>query len=162
VRHEEAAVDQDTSTTEQGLLEELRRRRGELRESMSALEQALAAPPAGGLEAWAGRVEAALVELSGDLREHVAITEGPEGLYAELMAQAPRLTGEMERLTQEHAQVREAIEELLTKVEAPDVEEHRDGVRDLGTRLLATLFRHRQRGADLVYEAYEFDIGGDT
>jgi hypothetical protein len=35
-------------------------------------------------------------------------------------------------------------------------------LRALGTELVATLARHRQRGADLVYEAYEFDIGGDT
>ncbi len=35
-------------------------------------------------------------------------------------------------------------------------------LRDLGTSLLGRLVRHRQRGSDLVYEAYEFDIGGDT
>jgi hypothetical protein len=155
-------VDQSSSTTEQGLLEELRRRRGELRDSMGALEQALAAPPARGLRSWAGRVEAALVELSGDLREHVAITEGPEGMYAELLAQAPRLSGEMDRLTKEHLLIGEALENLLGQVTGPDVEEHPDRVRDLGTQLLATLSRHRQRGADLVYEAYEVDIGGDT
>jgi hypothetical protein len=28
--------------------------------------------------------------------------------------------------------------------------------------LLHELSRHRQRGADLVYEAYETDIGGET
>ncbi|WP_422771495.1 hypothetical protein ACN28C_33630 [Plantactinospora sp. WMMC1484] len=30
------------------------------------------------------------------------------------------------------------------------------------TDLLRELFRHRQRGADLVYEAYQPDIGGET
>jgi hypothetical protein len=155
-------VDQISSTTEHGLLEELRRRRGELRDSMSALEQALAAPPGRGPRGWAGRVEAALVELCGDLREHIAITEGPEGIYAELMAQAPRLSGQMDRLTREHVQIKEGVEALLAEVSAPDVEERSHRVRDLGTQLLATLSRHRQRGADLVYEAYEVDIGGDT
>jgi hypothetical protein len=33
--------------------------------------------------------------------------------------------------------------------------------RELGTELLGSIVRHRQRGADLVYEAYEVDIGGD-
>jgi hypothetical protein len=28
--------------------------------------------------------------------------------------------------------------------------------------LLGLLVRHRQRGSDLVYEAYELDIGGET
>jgi hypothetical protein len=155
-------VEQISSTTEQGLLEELRRRRGELRDSMSAVEQALAAPTGRGPKGWAERVQAALVELSGDLREHVAITEGPEGIYAELMAQAPRLSGQMDRLTQEHGQIRDSIETLLAEVTAVDVKERSTRVRELGTQLLATLSRHRQRGADLVYEAYQVDIGGDT
>jgi hypothetical protein len=37
-----------------------------------------------------------------------------------------------------------------------------DAVRDLGMALLASLVRHRQRGSDLVYEAYAVDIGGET
>jgi hypothetical protein len=37
-----------------------------------------------------------------------------------------------------------------------------DSVRDLGTALLGRLVRHRQRGSDLVFEAYEVDIGGET
>jgi hypothetical protein len=47
-------------------------------------------------------------------------------------------------------------------VTAVDVKERSTRVRELGTQLLATLSRHRQRGADLVYEAYQVDIGGDT
>ena len=37
-----------------------------------------------------------------------------------------------------------------------------DQVRALGTSLLGLLAGHRQRGSDLVYEAYEFDVGGET
>jgi hypothetical protein len=37
-----------------------------------------------------------------------------------------------------------------------------DKIRDLGTLLLGVLVRHRQRGSDLVYEAYELDLGGET
>jgi hypothetical protein len=37
-----------------------------------------------------------------------------------------------------------------------------DRVRGLGTALLGRLLRHRQRGSDLVYEAYQIDIGGET
>jgi hypothetical protein len=35
-----------------------------------------------------------------------------------------------------------------------------DAVRERGTRLLGHLVRHRQRGADLIFEAYQTDIGG--
>jgi hypothetical protein len=143
------------------LLDELRRRRAELRESMTAVEHALAAPPAAGREGWAERVLAAVVELSGDLREHVAITEGPDGLYRELEQHAPRLAGPVTLLTREHADIIGRLEVLVTTLEVagePDVER----VRRIGTELLAALMHHRQRGADLVFEAYDADIGGET
>jgi hypothetical protein len=37
-----------------------------------------------------------------------------------------------------------------------------DLIRRLGTTLLGLLVSHRQRGSDLLYEAYEFDVGGET
>ncbi len=36
------------------------------------------------------------------------------------------------------------------------------GIREAGTSLLARLSRRRQRGADLVFDAYQIDIGGET
>ncbi len=36
------------------------------------------------------------------VREHIASTEGPEGLHAELLAQAPRLANAVSRLVSEH------------------------------------------------------------
>jgi len=35
-----------------------------------------------------------------------------------------------------------------------------DEIRAELTTLLVALARHRQRGADLVYEAYDVDLGG--
>jgi hypothetical protein len=76
-------------------LADLRRRRAELRDSMDALERALSSPAPPGLAAhWGERVHAALLELSGDFREHLAVTEGPDGLYQDLSHRAPRLTGQ--------------------------------------------------------------------
>lgn len=155
-------MDENATASEQAFLQALRQRRSELRESMSAVEHALAAPAAADPARWAERVEAALVELSADLRQHVELTEGPDGLYVEVLDTAPRLADAMERLTKEHAVLGETIDDLLAKVSSPGVAGEVDGIRELGTDLLITLVRHRQRGADLVYEAYEFDIGGDT
>ena len=81
-----------TDASEQPFLDELRRRRAELRESMGALEYALASPASRDNVRWAERVHVALVELSADLREHVVITEGADGLYGELRRRAPRLS----------------------------------------------------------------------
>ena len=54
------------------------------------------------------------------------------------------------------------VDNLLARVTAPDVIEDVARVRGLGTALLGRLVRHRQRGSDLIFEAYQFDIGGET
>jgi hypothetical protein len=155
-------MEPNSSTPEQAVLEELRRHRAELRESLSALEGALAAPATADRTRWAQRVHVALVELSGDLREHIEITEGPDGLYRDLLQSSPRLSGAVAGLTREHVLIRTQVDDLLARVTAPDSIEDVERVRDLGTALLGRLVRHRQRGSDLVFEAYEFDIGGET
>src|SRR5680860_1170644 len=151
-----------SSPPDQPYPEALRRHRAELRESMSALEYALAAPAIAGQARWVQRVHVALVELSGDFRAHVDITEGPDGLYRDLLKTSPRLSDAVTSLTREHALITGQVDDLLSRVATPDVIEDVDRVRDLGTALLGTLVRHRQRGSDLVFEAYEVDIGGET
>lgn len=146
--------------TDQSLLEDLRQRRAELRDAMTALEHALAGPATGDPARWASRVQAAMVELSADLGTHVEITESPDGLYPELLQVAPRLSEPVAKLIREHVTLRATVDDLLSALDRrpPDVEQVREG----GTSLLSSLSHHRQRGADLVYEAYEVDIGGDN
>ena len=155
-------MESTTPSPDQTFLEELRRHRAELRESISALEDALAAPATADQARWAQRVHVALVELSGDFREHIDITEGPDGLYRDLLKTSPRLSDAAASLTREHVLISGQIDHLLARVTAPDVNEEVDRVRDLGTALLGRLVRHRQRGSDLVFDAYDFDIGGET
>jgi hypothetical protein len=54
------------------------------------------------------------------------------------------------------------VDDLFARVRTPDSKEDVEEIRDLGTTLLGLLVRHRQRGSDLVYEAYELDVGGET
>ncbi|HEY3199449.1 MAG TPA: hypothetical protein VGK55_02810, partial [Actinomycetes bacterium] len=136
-------------------LEALRVRRAELRESMSALEQALAAPAPGRLDAWTARVHVALVELFSDFQEHIAIAEGPNGVYRGVLSTTPRLSSEVVRLTRDHAEINDLIDHLLNSVSTAPLNAGVDGVRDLGTALLVRLIRSRQASADLVYEAYQ-------
>jgi hypothetical protein len=143
-------------------LESLRLHRAELRDSMTALEQSLAAPAADRVTVWTERVNVALVELSADFREHIAITEGPDGLYPGLLTTAPRLSNSVSILIAEHVVITDLTNRLLALVGQEPAADGVDDVRDLATTLLAKLSRHRQRGADLVYEAYETDIGGET
>lgn len=143
-------------------LDVLRRRRAELRESMSALEQALAAPTPGRADAWRERLCVALVELSADVREHIAITEGPGGLHRDIVATSPRLAHAVDELGRDHAVIHALIEDLIARGQGASAREDVDAIRPLGTTLLGRLVRHRQKGADLVYEAYQADIGGET
>lgn len=150
------------STPEQAFFEELRRRRAELLESMRAVEQALSAPGPGREERWAERVHVSLVELAADVGEHVRRTEGPDGLYREILKSAPRLSGAVARLTREHVVIKDEVDDLLAVAGEPGIDDYVDRVRELGTALLARLLRHRQHGSDLIYEAYQAEIGGET
>jgi hypothetical protein len=157
-------MDPNVPTPDQELLTALRRRRADLRDSISALEDALAAPAPGRPSAWAERVHVALVELSADFREHIDITESPTGLYRGLLTTAPRLSNAVARLTREHAEIADLVNDLLARGSGRDGTDGTDvdPVRDLGMALLGKLVRHRQRGSDLVYEAYAVDVGGET
>jgi hypothetical protein len=154
-------MDPNVPAPDQVLLEALRQKRADLRDAMSVLEIALAAPAPGRPDAWAQRIHVALVELSADFRDHVDITESPGGLYPGLLSTAPRLSNAIDRLTREHTQIADLLDGLLVCVSGPDGQDV-DPVRDLGMALLGNLARHRQHGSDLVYEAYAVDIGGET
>jgi Hemerythrin HHE cation binding domain len=145
-----------------GSLEAVRRRRAELRESLGRLEQALAAPAPQRTDAWAAGVSAALAGLSEDFHTHIAVTEGPDGLYQGVLASSPRLAHAVATLQDEHGDIGACIDDLRTCVDGASDPEGVSQVRELGVSLLARCLRHRQRGADLVYQAYEADIGGET
>lgn len=155
-------MEPSSSMSNEAFFEQLRRHRAELRESMSALEHALAAPPISGQARWLERLQAALAELSADFRAHIEITEGPDGLYRDVVRTSPRLSGVVETLAGEHSVIASQVESLLGRVTGPDASTNVDRVRDLGTALLGRLVRHRQRGSDLMFEAYEIDIGGEA
>jgi len=93
-------------------LERVRRHRSELRDSVAAVDLALEAPIArGGM--WRERVRAALAELAHDFDDHVALTESPGGIYDRARHSAPRLSGLVTRLLEEHRELRGAIHGYL-------------------------------------------------
>jgi Hemerythrin HHE cation binding domain len=148
--------------TSDGSLEAVRRRRAELRESLGRLEHALAAPAPQRTQAWASGVSAALASLSEDFHTHIAVTEGPDGLYQGVLTSSPRLAHAVATLQDEHGDIGACIDDLRTCIDGAAGSEGVDQVRELGVSLLSRCIRHRQRGADLVYQAYEADIGGET
>ncbi len=139
-------------------LEHVTAARAELGDSMRALQDALALPL--GLPVWGRRVRAALTELAHDLREHVELTESPGGLYADIGATAPRLATGVDAQLADHVFFVDEVERLLQErddgIPRAGLGQHREEL----TALLWRLVTHRQRGSDLIYEAYEVDIGG--
>jgi hypothetical protein len=150
----------DPSVSTRVELSAVRVRRAELRETMNLIEAALAAPARGRAVVWGEAVHASLVMLADDFGAHVEVTEGPGGLHHAILAGDLRLANAVEALTGEHAQIAEEIASLVADSAAPVAEADIDDLRERGTELLSHLVRHRQRGADLIYEAYETDIGG--
>jgi hypothetical protein len=54
------------------------------------------------------------------------------------------------------------VEDLLFRASGSNVIPDVDAIRELGTALLGRLVRHRRLGADLIYEAFQCGIGGET
>ncbi|HSP59594.1 MAG TPA: hypothetical protein VLO09_00910 [Ornithinimicrobium sp.] len=139
-------------------LQEVRARRAEMRESLTAVLDALAVP-LGRTDVWPDRVRAALIELAHDFEDHIGVTERPDGMFGDVLDGQPRLVRSVEMLLAEHAPLREDIEGSLALLEPGAAVDLAD-VRERVTGLVGRLVRHRQRGSDLIYEAYAVDIGG--
>ncbi|MEO7448377.1 MAG: hypothetical protein ABI336_08900 [Humibacillus sp.] len=166
-------------------LVQLRAHRAELREAVGAVELALEIPLAR-QGPWRERVRAALTELQHDFARHVALTESAGGIYDRARHSAPRLCSAVDRLLAEHRDLTVSIARQLTALEqadatddsadpdptvmtgptVPTVASDTTATTDLSalreelTVLTGRLRRHRQAGGDLVYEAYDVDLGG--
>ncbi len=143
-------------------LAETARRRADLHLALVATEKAISSPAVGREADWSKDVLRNLEELGRAIAEHIEVTERADGLYDEISQKAPRLSGKMDQLRREHPELREGTEALVSRFEAMSVGEDwpLPEARDDLQRLLGKIVRHRQLGADLVWEAYNLDIGG--
>lgn len=137
-------------------LDDLKQQRDALRSAMGRVEGAISGAEHGRHEAWVAAVLSGLDELADALVTHIEATEGHEGLFAQVIDHAPRLSDAVERLMEEHttltAGLARAREAISTSVPVGD-----EAV-DTVIELLAELSRHRHRGANLVWDAYNVDI----
>lgn len=149
-----------TVTATKADLDAVRARRVQLRQALAELEEDLAAPASGRPDQWGQRVHAGFVRVADEFSGHIAVTEGPGGLHQTVLAAAVRLANAVTGLVAEHDRIAADIAGLVADTSEPLRAEQIDGIRERATALLAALARHRQRGADLIYEAYQTDIGG--
>src|SRR5207302_5978296 len=135
-----------------------------LKAVMSGLEIALAAP-APHRASWIAGVREGLQAVHEVWTRHIVETEAPGAFLDELVAEAPRLATPTSRLRREHSEILATITRNEKRLLTPPADEHDydrwvDEIRADLTALPVALAKHRQAGADLVYQAYDVDIGG--
>ena len=123
---------------------------------MERLEGTVAKPTSP--NGWAGAVDAALVELGDALSAHIREVEAPDGLLADIVDVAPRLFAEVETIKEEHVDLVRSWSRARHSLKGDGVASVTE-VRRRVISLLGRLALHRQRGSDLVYDAYNVDIG---
>lgn len=124
-----------------------------LRSAITGLRAAGVAP-ADDRAAWNRSVVVALTELRAALARHAEFTEGPDGLFADIRAEAPRLIHRAERLEAEHTELEDRIDGCAGELAGVDL-----ATAEASIAAVVTAFdRHVDRGAELVYEAYNVDI----
>ncbi|HSK07322.1 MAG TPA: hypothetical protein VK990_07385 [Acidimicrobiia bacterium] len=133
-------------------------RRRLLAEEMRDLEKIVAGPASA--HDWLDRVETGLSDLRQALDAHIAEVEGPDGLLAEIVEMAPRLSAQTDQLREDHMELLGAWlrAEATVRAARGDGADLRALIRRRVVNLIGHLTMHRQAGSDLVFEAYNVDI----
>ena len=148
-------------TADQTHLEAVRSRREALYQALVGLEDALSTPIGDG-ERWRLRVAMAVDHAANRVAEHIRDVEATDGFLDQVVAEAPRLCGRTDRLRADHDDLEKSVHALsveLSEIADADVADRAPQIRDQAMAFLGLLASHRHRGADLIYEAYQVDIG---
>ena len=130
-----------------------------LADAAEQLEHAVTSA-AGDERAWRKDVAVAVVSVGDALAGHIDEVEADDGLYVEIVGRTPRLSHDIERLRRDHDDMRERLAELAPMVSAPiRGPEQVEAIREKCLDLLGEISRHRHRGADLIFNSYDWDIG---
>jgi hypothetical protein len=143
------------------LMDRVVEQREGLRRSMVELEDAIAAPAHGREIPWVERVDSALRRTARAWSHHSDVTEAEGGLFEEIIQTAPRLANAVKRLRTEHVEIAAVLAHEIETTASKSTDDDWVGERRKAiTELLGRLARHRQRGSDLTYEAFDVEIGG--
>ncbi|MEM7324476.1 MAG: hypothetical protein AAF531_15410 [Actinomycetota bacterium] len=142
-------------------LDAVRSRREALYEAVVGLEDALATPVGDG-QKWRLRVTMAVEHAKSRIEEHAVQTEAKGGFLDRVVVEEPRLHKRVTQLKVDHERLEKEVDALriaIYDVEDAEVPGQANDLRNQAIDLLGQMTRHRQRGADLIYEAYQVDIG---
>jgi hypothetical protein len=144
------AENRDVTADEQ---QAARSRRERLLRALIELEEALTAPA--NLEGSLPRVRAAVASMRETVLDHVAESEAPDGLLAQISDVSPWLGPRVARLRDEHDDLVASADSL---VDAAATATEADDIAEAAWALLDRVSRHRRQGADLLYDAYALDV----
>jgi len=145
------------------VLEQAWQRRKTLHDALVHLEEAISSPASGRIPEWTALVLEETAHVRDAFDQHVSVTERADGLYDEVLERAPRLAGNVRGLREEHPEIAQAVQQMVSRLEQVEIGSTAwplDDARDDLQRFIGSVIRHRQKGADLVWEAYNVDIGG--
>ncbi|MDJ0665175.1 MAG: hypothetical protein QNJ75_11480 [Acidimicrobiia bacterium] len=134
------------------------KQRSQLGLAMQRVELAAAAPAA--KDTWIPELTQHLRELDTAFDQYIRDVQAPLGLMDQIVDRAPRLQRSVETSAANLASVAGMIKEAVALVGAEDASNRVDEVREATMAALVALARHRQKCADLIYDAYDIDIGG--
>jgi hypothetical protein len=136
-----------------------RRHRRGVSHAGTEFENALASP-AGLTDSWVQEVRERLIDVTAAFQRHVDQSEGTGGLLQEMLMVAPHLAPGVTRSKRDHQEILVELKGLSTVIDQSDDEHLVGDVRARGMVLLQHITAHRQRGADLIYDAYSVDVEG--
>jgi hypothetical protein len=141
-------------------LDRVQRRRSELKAAMSGLDGALRQLDDIDPGRWLGDVRQSFTGLVTAFEQHVRLHEGPESFHAEILKSQPHLASRVTRLQRDHVKLRSTLDGLAAALESAGSDAI-DQVTLVAKDLLHQLDVHRRRGAALVWEAFNYDLGGE-
>jgi hypothetical protein len=143
---------------ELGAFERSREKRRGVRQASTDLEEALARPASQDAKGWAAGTADCLGSLARAFEMHARQSEGSDGLLTEIIEVSPRCAPAVEQIKRDHRDILADIQALEGSARRCDGATQIKQVREEALGLLQAIARHRQRGADLIYEAYSVDI----
>jgi hypothetical protein len=143
---------------ELGAFERSREKRRGVRQASADLEEALARPASQDATEWSAATADCLALLAAAFELHAQQSEGPGGLLPEIVEVSPRCAPAVEQIKRDHRDILTEMRLLETSARACDDVAQIKDLREQALGLLHAIARHRQRGADLIYEAYSVDI----
>ena len=142
-------------------LHRVQTRRATLYHATLNLEHAMGSPT-GDLRKWRSRTLTAAQQLAGRITEHTQQAEAPGEFLDMITTQAPHLINAAKKLEAERDNLTRHATDLVDMIERltpTDKPSTADAIRQSALQLMGLLVRHRQQGADLVYLAYNQDLG---